>query len=409
MIWNRLAISLVLLGHAALAACSSAPPLPLPVLPGPSPEALQPPEACPSGGAARLADDLMPVDAVTSYLNAGGDPVDLAQQLYDLEWVAPPSAFVQADLDGDGLAEIAVGLHGSHLSEEDQSDEGIFVWDCRDATYVAAQVVPQRSLPYGSPVLEEAIDLTGDGLPELVAYHPLCGAHTCFADYLVLQWDGATATNRFAGPSDDLPSPEWSADRAQPGRPAEISIAGRGVGSVGAGPYRVVTRMWNWDAGEEAFVPRADVIEPARYRIHAVHDADAAFDRGDLPGSLALYERVLNDDALLEFPSMDSGRGPLEAYAAYRRVFVYLVSDFPAAAEAEFRARFGSDGLATSPYAELAGLLLTRYAEIGLEAACTEVRQRILEDPGSFVGPLDYGYENKVYTVDVFCRLPSGP
>lgn len=405
---HPLTLSLVILGLAALAACSGAPPLPPPVLPDPSSEPLQPPAGCPSDGTATLAPDLDPVDAVTAYLNARGNPLDLAQELYDLGWVAPLSAFIQTDLDGDGLAEIAVGLSAPPDSESDLGLAAIYVWRCHDGTYVAAEAVSQRPLPYGAPVLQEATDLTGDGLPELIAYHPLCGAHTCFADYLVLQWDGQTTVNRLVGPSDDLPSPEWSAERALPGRPSEISIAGRGVSSVGAGPYRIVTRTWEWDAGEEAFIPRADVVEPPRYRIHAVHDADAAFDRGDLPGSLALYERVLNDHSLLEWPSMGGGREALEAYAAYRSVFVYLFSDFPAAAEAEFEARFEGTGLENSPYGELARLLLTRFAEVDLEAACAQVRQRVSADPGSFLGALEYGYENKAYTADDFCRPPLG-
>lgn len=387
-------IPLILVATGCVPAPTDFPP------PSPSPSSTPAPtaSACASGGSATLEVETESVEAITRFLNGGGDPSVLASSLYELGWAASGSAFVDADLNRDGAHEIAVGLAGP--------PGGIYLWRCRDGSYVPIQILAGREPPFGPPALESAVDLTGDSLPELVAFHPLCGAHTCFAQYTVLQWDEDRVVDLLRGQTDDLPSPEWSAHPASPGEPSRLSITAMGIGSVGAGPYRRTTRTWNWDETQSVFLPTGDTFEAPRFRIHALHDADAALEAGDLEQSLELYQAIIADDDLLDWPAAGDGRSALAAYAAYRSILTHLAAGSPEEARAQFEAALAETDEAAAPYAALADLLLARFPEAGLEAACAAVRQRVEEDPALYLAPLDFGYANRQYAVADICRLP---
>jgi hypothetical protein len=387
----------------AAVACASARPAP------PSPMVLAPSAtvapSCPAPGTGSdiLPSDLSPVDSVTTYLNQGGDPPQLTLLLSDRQWLAPNSGTVLTDLDGDARPDFAAGLVGPPDSRGIALEGAVVVWFCRQGTYEPTAVLPSVP-PSGLPAVEGASDLTGNGRTDLVAFLPTCGAHTCVAQYHVYEWDGTALVDRFSGASDDLPSPEWIVHPAGPGEPSTIEIVAHGINSVGAGPYRERTRTWTWDSSQQAFAPSGERLEPPRFRIHAVHDADDAFAEGDFAASLALDERVIADTSLLDWTANSGGPSDLAGYAAYRRVLTELASGSPEAARAEFAARFGPTG-DTSAYRQLADVLITSASE-GLGTACARVRELVAADPDRFLSPLDYGYANRSYQVEDLCPTP---
>ena len=360
-----------------------------------------------------LPEGMDPSQAVSAYLDSGGDPAMLAVSLYDRGWVTPRSAFVHTDLDGDGDEDLAVGLTESPGAEgiapsipEGIADRGsVFLWRCEQGSYLLMEVAPPRP-DFGLPALMEARDLTGDGLPELVVFHPLCGAHTCYAQYAVYQWDGTAMADRFLGDSTDLPSPEWLVHDEGQQRASVIEITAQGIGSIGAGPYRIWSRSWSWDPTRPGFIPTAERIEPPRFRIHALHDADDAFEVGDLLVSQSLYERVINDDTLLDWPAPGERRKELGAYAAYRRVLAFLAAGDAAGARAERYERLRGVVGPAAAYAELAELLLAADPAGGLAQACSDVQRYVLENGEAVLGPLDHGYANRTYSAADLCPAP---
>jgi hypothetical protein len=163
--------------------------------------------------------------------------------------------------------------------------------------------------------------------------------------------------DRFQGASDDMPFPELVIEANDPSSPAAIRITATGIGSVGAGPYRTWSRTWTWDGDARAFVPGEPVIEAPRFRIHAIHDADDAYLRGDQPAALALDQRAIDDDTLLDWPAVGARRQELAAYAAFRRVLSFLAAGDAANAQAEVDKMAQGDGASAEP-AELARRLL---------------------------------------------------
>ena len=352
-----------------------------------------------------LPEGMDPAAAVSSYLDAGGDPGTLAAALYDRGWVTPRSGFVRTDLDGDGDVDLAVGLIETPGSDGLALLGSIFLWRCEGGRHRLTEIAPLRP-DFGLPALMDARDFTGDGLPELVVVHPLCGAHTCSAQYAVYQWDGTAMADRFLGDSTDLPSPEWVVHDQGPQRPSVIEITAQGIASVGAGPYRIWSRSWTWDPARPGFIPTAEWIEPPRFRIHALYDADDAFEDGDLLAAQSVYERVINDDTLLDWPAPGERRQELAAYAAYRRVLAFLAAGEASTARAEREERLRGLVGPAAVYAELADLLLAAGPTQGLARACADVRRFVLENREPVLGPLDHGYANRTTSADDICPAP---
>lgn len=353
-----------------------------------------------------LGDGMLPANAVSFFLDAGGDPASLAAMLYDRGWVNPNSSLIHTDIDGDGDLDLAVGLAGEPGPDGFADQGSVYLWRCQAGAYLRTEVAPPRP-DFGLPALREARDLTGDYLPELIVAYPMCGAHTCFAQYAVYQWDGVGMADLFRGASDDMPSPEFVVLAGDTGSPATIEITARGIGSVGAGPFRIWSRTWAWDSQAQAFVPGEAAIEPPRFRIHLIHDADDAYLRGDLAPALDLYQRVIEDDSLLDWPSPGERRQELAAYAAFRRVLAFLAAGDALSAQAELDDRLMNPGASTAAYAELARRLLAGNAGSGFVQACAEVPSFARENTDAVLAPLDFGYANRTYTAEGICPMPG--
>lgn len=398
----------VLVAAAMFAACSTPAVPSLPPATSPAATATQAvATGCPGAAPAVLPDltgEMVPADAVSAYLEAGGDPTTLAATLFDRGWLSPASTVVWTDVDGDGNLDFAAGLTGAPGSQGVAGAGGVYLWRCLAGTVLRTEIAPPRP-DFGLPTLREARDLTADGIPEVIVAYPLCGAHTCFAHYAVFQWNGASMVDRFQGAGDDMPSPELVVLADDPQAPAALEITATGIGSVGAGPYRVWRRTWTWDAAGLAFVPGEALFEAPRFRIHAVHDADDAYLRGDMAAALELYQRVLDDDGLIDWPSAGDRRQELSAYAAFRRVLAFLVSGDAQSAQAELDDRLMAPGASTAAYAELARRLLAESKGSSLVEACAAVASFARENADAVLAPLDFGYANRTYTAEDICPI----
>jgi len=393
---------------SGLAACSTpAAPTPSPIAAASAPATRVAEVDCPAVGTAPLpdlAEGMVPADAVSAYLDSGGAPTALAAALFDRSWETPTSTVVWTDVDGDGELDFAAGLVGAPDAEGFDHEGSVHLWRCHDGAYLRTEIAPARP-GFGPPAIRQARDLTADGVPEVLVAYPRCGAHTCFAQFAVLQWDGSGMVDRFQGASDDMPSPELAVHAESPGSPAAIEVTATGIGSVGAGPYRIWSRTWSWEGDARAFAPGEPAIEAPRFRIHAIHDADDAYRRGDLATALALYQRAIDEDGLLDWPSAGDGREELAAYAAFRRVLTFLTADEAVNAQAELDRWPVEAGASTGAYAELARRLIAAYAASGLEDACAAASAFASDNLEGVVAPLDFGYANRTYTAEDLCPL----
>ena len=95
----------------------------------------------------------------------------------------------------------------------------------------------------------------------------------------MLGWDGQSIVSLLAEPL-ELPSAQYQlvqtdADYADRDSGAE----GRAIGSIGAGPQRTEKQLWDWNGAQ--YVEVKSDLSPVEYRIHAIYEADDAFNAGD--------------------------------------------------------------------------------------------------------------------------------
>ena len=376
-------------------------------LSSPSPQPTPRLQACPvpPGEAPfpTLADPGSWAAEILEYLNAGGGLERLETHLSAASANRAAPSLHLADLTGDGLLDIVL----SWIAWDDQAEltsAAVLIFRCDADEYRLAYAArPEKEGE--TPSILTVQDLTGDSLPDLLMANRSCGAHTCFSRLQLLSWTHSEFVQVLQGRTDDLPSPEIEIlDADRPG-PKRIAITATGIASAGAGPYRQKTRIWAWEAGQGRFLPVEEFLEPPVYRIHWVHDADQAAEKGHYEQAISLYQAVIEQD-LDDWIYGPEGGQRLAAYALYRQMLVHLWRSDPAAADEtlNFLQNAHPAGSPGSAYAALAMRVWEAFQEGGgRTAACQVAETFAAANAAEIIDPLNYGYANRIYTAQDLC------
>lgn len=392
----------------------------LPLLPSPTPV---PPTSTPQTVLPACIPELRDVDlaadsydaypqAVLDYLNAGGSPVALADQLNQAGVGAQPVSAVVADFTGDGFDDVAVALYDP--TEMGLPSNGrLVIYVCNLAAYqIGLNIRADQEYFQGFHIWFWQ-DLDAAGGAELLVSQGLCGAHTCFDDLQVLSWDGAVFIDRFEGSTAEIPYPQFSVSDEDGDGIYQIEAASAGFGSVGAGPQRPATWIWRLKTPGNTWVLDEERSDPSPYRIHVLHDADDAAAIGDYDLARQLYQRVIDDDSLDNWIVEDGGEA-LRAYARYRlAVIAVILGDRPAADQAITQMdTLYPQGTDLHDYVEMAILFRNAFAGGGLESACTGAAGFAESHAATVLQPLGsqvYGYANRDYTGESMCPAALTP
>jgi hypothetical protein len=354
-------------------------------------------------GASILSDP----SQVPSYLDQGGDLQTLLDHFTSagLFPSLPPSLpYTRVDIDGDGVSDLAFSLQDLTAPPGPRPPGSFFVWVERPEGY-ALVFRTQPETEHSAPVIVAAQDLTRDAGAEIVIGRPACGAHTCFLALGVLTWDGRQVMDVFRGTSEDLATPSVVVRAPDSSTAGSIQVTSAGVQSVGAGPPRPRTRTWTWDPASKTFVPGPDALAAPRYRIHVVHDADAAFEAGRYDEAAGLYGQALADQALLDWDASPATPATLKAYVHYRLVLLDLVQRGSTPAQAALNAMVeATAGVPEAePFVTMAQLLIQAPEPFDLAVACDSVRQFAANHKTEVLDALYYGYDNRIYTPADLC------
>ena len=334
-----------------------------------------------------------------------------------------PDDWRAADFDGDLLDEWVVVLYDQSLPGVPFGSPGDLWVVNGDGVIFRYYTAPSSDIyEFLAPTIIAVADMTGDGLPELIADAPTCGAHTCFNNYRIIGLlDGQLTDRQFVVPQ---PSPV----EVDPTRPTPITMSfadtrlqdvngdglpeflvhGGNIGSVGAGIVRPRTEVWGWDG--TAVVLRETILDPTTSRHHILYEANDLMDAGDLDGALALYEMVINDGALGDdgfAHSPEQARADISAFAAFRLILIDLLQGNVERANSRL-AWLG----ATYPASAAAGAAATLVAEwAGPEnagALCDRIETGLsaVANPAGALG--DMGYGNPSLGADDFCHNLRG-
>lgn len=378
---------------------ASPPAAPSATLPPPSPTAVPQPCAVSSGSPALPAAQ---GSALADYLNQGGSTQGLGEQFQ--------GGTSLVDFDGDGWIDLALAANVDGTGR-------LFAFRCAADHYELAYVSAELPSP-GLASIQTSQDLSGDGVADLLVSRQECGAHTCSAQVEALVWIDGRLANRLDGDSSDLPTPviEWMPAAAGA---AEIRITATGIASVGAGPFRMLERSWDWDPGQRLFVPQSERLLESNFRIHRLHDADDSANSGDLDGALALYRQVIDDPELDDWLAGDDGYQQLAAYARFRVMLAILqIGDLGSVEEALGELQLAHPaGTPGAGFAELGAAFWSAFASsnqgarppssTAIAAGCRAAQAYSLTHSEETIDLLYYGYANRAYDAESLCPLSS--
>ncbi len=339
---------------------------------------------------------------ILDYLNAGASPEELAVSLI-IQGLGPEDQPVWAeDLTGDGYREVVVTVY----DPANQPQGALMIYNCEDEAYVLEQVVVSEANAF-APVVLHIQDINADGEREAVISSTNCGAHTCFQDVGILAWENEHYAEKLEGSTLEYPYPEVKLTDYDHDGIYTLEVTGTAYGSVGAGPQRDTINSWDYDPVNRLWRLKGQMLAASPFRIHLVHDADAAMDREEYLIASLLYEQVITDDSLLEWAKEEVEYNNLAAYATYKRVVAAVFMGDRTSAEtiyAELDELYGAES--QFGYVEMADAFLADSETLGVEGGCTAARQYASSHQPQVLDPLGsavYGYANPDYTPEDMC------
>jgi hypothetical protein len=405
-------------------------PSPTPPLPSATPSSLPPSTATPSPSPSSTATPVIPAacppagnptpperpgsfaqyaDVLTSYLSAGAGPDQLEHLLKNWGAITEGAGAVRSrDLTGDKEPEIVVNLI-------DPAPEFDLPWPVGDLLIFKCHAGAQQLAYQGRATADQDMvadlqfkllqveDVNTTGRADVVYITSSCGAHTCYDQLYIMEWDGSGFVNRIPAISAH-PYATFSITEGQ------VIVDVGGIGSAGAGLQRVYQEVWQWDGRE--YVLADEIVGPPTALVHYIHDGDNALARGEYSEAIDHYRAALEDTGLpsgLFWQDEVQSQETIRAYARFKLVVAYAASGNAQEAQSQLDL-LGTEypqGSVGYPYTQMGQAFWREYETSDAPKKACAAAVSIAEADPSLAERLYAGYANPEYTPPDLCRLPE--
>lgn len=362
--------------------------------PTPTPDYAYCPPAATTSLAAKPATGRDMADAITRFLTQGGAPATLESRLRS-EWNAlGEHGAVRADFDltGEGAGDVIVTYAAP--------DEGgmLLILTCGDGRYGARYLFAGGD---SAPQVIQVGDMTFDGVPEVLFAAPTCAGSRCRHTIQLVSWRGDLG--RFVSllasdiTAEELPTvSDMDNDQI-----AEIVLQSTNRGDATTGPLRTGMTIYDWNGA--AYVQSITQLDPPRFRIQVIHEADRALNRLNAHEAIPLYRLALENVDLQ--PWLNDEGPALESYARYRLLLAAAYTEDPGLLQAyqDILDRF-PDSETAPVYVPLATTFWNAFQVThNLRSACLEAHEFIETHPEA-LGLLNrYGERSPTATPESVC------
>jgi hypothetical protein len=335
------------------------------------------------------------LDEIVRYLSAGGTAVGLEAGLRD-EWeMLGESGFVRADLDltGEEVPEIIVG----YTSPEETGN--LLILACANGTFSSRyQAIGSTVNP---PQILNTADLNFDQLPDILLSNQLCEGDVCSHQTQLVTWE--PEFGRFASilsstiDSDQPPEPRDIDDDDV----LELVIRLEDDGNSTTGPLRTGVNIYDWNGA--LYVLSIVQLDPPRFKIQVVHEADRAFAQRDMEKAVTLYNTAFNDANLRAWFNDDPV--VLQSYIAYRLLLSYAYTEDDRLFD-HFQTILQTfpDPAARPIYATMSDTFWNALQVTNnLNSACVEVLDIVNQQPDALTLINRYGERSPTYSAQDLC------
>ncbi|MBZ0286801.1 MAG: hypothetical protein K8I30_04245, partial [Anaerolineae bacterium] len=326
----------------------------------------------------------------------GGTAPGLTEGLRD--WgLLGDAGVVRNDVDftGGGQADVAVTYNAP--------DDGgtLLVLGCVNGLYAPLY---QAITGGDTPQIIAAGDMNFDQIPDLLFSNRLCSAESsddCNYRTQLITWTplGGRFVSLFTGPLTSVEPPTINdVDRDQV---SEVVVRLSDPGNSVTGPLRTGVNIYDWNGA--SYVLSIVQLDPPRFKIQVVHEADKAFARLDTQQAISLYQEAQTNTDLRYW--LNDEPAILSAYIYYRLVVMYAyIEDDDLLATYQAAIQSSPDPAAQPVYiAMLDAFWNALNVTHNLHSACLEVQAIISARPEA-VGLLNrYGSRSPTYTASDLC------
>ncbi len=342
-------------------------------------------------------------DAIANYLTLGGTLTDLEDQLLNDWEVLGDEGYIRSDTDltGEGMPDVVVAYTGP-------TDLGVLgIFTCSNGQYIPRyQIVTEGESP---PNLTWLGDLNRNGLNDLVFSALACDEdNTCEYTTQVVTWerDRGRFVNLVDGRITSFSIP--TLNDIDNDDVAEIVVALDNRGSSDTGPLRTGINIYDWNGS--IYTLSIIQLDPPRFRIQLVHQADRLFGRLQPDQAADLYLQALDEEEDLGY-WFNNGETILTAYLLYRLILTYSFSgDFETretvvnALQETYPIEADTDPADFPVYIEMAYAFLSGWeATNNLSNACSLVQAVIDSRPEAIELLNRYGSRSPQYTESDLC------
>lgn len=276
--------------------------------------------ACPPAASPALSDT--PTNSremaaeIARYMSFGGSPASLEAALRNQWGVLTEAGSVRADLDftGEGTPEViaAYSVPGA--------GGALLVLGCAAGRYIPFY---QADTP-GVPQIVHAGELNANGTPEILYSSQQCLTQDdCSYRTQLVTWqpNEGQFVSLLSGAiiSQNLPEiGDFDNDRV-----IEIVIRMTSTGTPATGPLRTGVTIYDWNGVD--YARSITQLDPPRFRIQVIQQADRNMTSGSISEAIALYELALQNTELRNWFNDDEA--VLRSYALYRLITAYAFTE----------------------------------------------------------------------------------
>jgi hypothetical protein len=338
--------------------------------------------------------------ALLGFLDAGGSVTALEDALR-IEWQAvPETGYVrQHDLTGAGSSDLVIGYTAP------EGNGALVVFGCADGRAVQRYEVTSESTT--PPQLVWVGDINRSFIADIVFTREICEeADACEIETQIVEYQRRSGrfVNLLDAPVITLDTP--SVNDIDGDEVSELVMSLQSRGNSVTGPMRTGVNIYDWNG--TAYTLSIIQLDPPRYRIQLVHEADRLFSQLDMANALALYQQALDSPDLRLW--YNDEEAILGSYILYREVLAYAYLQDPRLSDVitQLNLRFAtsdSNSLVTFPaYVEMAYVFLNNVETTrDLNAACAAVQEVIERRPNAIALMNRYGNRSPVYAALDLC------